>query len=250
MQHSPVRVYRPLRSRRIIAASLIWATLFFLLASYAATTFATLKAETARAQAIETTAQQNTTETTKTSSSEEAKKSTSSEKKAKTKTSSQPNTQAARVVSTPAPRPAPTPTPAYDTVSIPAIGLSSRIVTVGLTAQGAIDVHLSLVGWWNGSAQIGQPGAAFLDGHNPGVFSKLPNVRKGAEISVKKSNGKVFSYTVVETETVKLEEVNMRRALRPSYGHSEGLNLMTCVGAYNPSKGTTDYRFIVYAVRS
>ena len=158
---------------------------------------------------------------------------------------------------TPTPKPAPAqpaaapaPAPAYDKVSIPSLGMSSRFVTVGLTSTNAIDVHPSLVGWWNGSVQPGSPGTVFLDGHNPGVFSKLPSIQTGAQISLSKASGEVFNYTVVHTETVQLAGINMRAALTAYGGASEGLNLMTCVGAYNAQTGTTDQRFVVYAVRS
>ena len=146
--------------------------------------------------------------------------------------------------------PAPKPVPAYDKVSIPSIGLSSRFVTVGLTSANAIDVHPSLVGWWNGSSQPGTPGAVFLDGHNPGVLSKLPSLKEGAQISLTKADGQSFTYTVVHIETVMLAGINMRAALSPYSGASEGLNLMTCVGTYNAKTGTTDQRLVVYAVRS
>lgn len=153
----------------------------------------------------------------------------------------------------PAPRPAParatTPTPVYDKVSIPSIGLSSRFVTVGTTATNNIDVHPSLVGWWSGSSLPGTPGAAFFDGHNPGVFRKLPSVQVGAQISLTKANGEVFNYTIVHVETVQLEGINMDAALSTYGGANEGLNLMTCVGAYNAQTKTTDQRLVVYAVR-
>ena len=161
-----------------------------------------------------------------------------------------------QTVVTPTPKPvaaqpvAATPAPSYDRVSIPSVGLNSRYVSVGLTASGNIDVHPSLVGLYTGNAQPGTPGAVFLDGHNPGVFSSLPSTGVGAQITITKANGEQYNYTVVHTETVQLEGINMRRALRVYGGKSEGVNLMTCVGAYNPATGTTDQRFIVYAVRS
>lgn len=161
-----------------------------------------------------------------------------------------------QTVVTPAPKPAAAqpvvsaPAPSYDRVSIPSLGLNSRYVSVGLTSTGNIDVHPSLVGMYNGNAQPGNPGAVFLDGHNPGVFSSLPRIGVGAQISMTKASGEQFNYTVVHTETVQLEGINMRRALRVHGGAAEGLNIMTCVGTYNPATGTTDQRFIVYAVRS
>ncbi|MGV9001605.1 MAG: class F sortase [Candidatus Saccharimonadaceae bacterium] len=158
----------------------------------------------------------------------------------------------------PAPKPAPakaaqkaaTPAPTYDKVSIPSLGLSSKFVTVGLTSTNAIDVNSSLVGWWNGSAKPGNPGAVFLDGHNPGVFSKLPSVKEGAVISISRASGEVFNYTVVHVETVQLIGIDMVKALAPYGGAKEGLNIMTCVGTYSAKTGTTDQRLVVYAVRS
>lgn len=149
-----------------------------------------------------------------------------------------------------APAQAPTSAPAYDKISIVSIGLSSRFVAVGLTNINTVDVHPSLVGWWNGSAQPGSPGVAFLDGHNPGVFSTLPSVKEGAQISLTKASGEMFNYTVVHTEIIQLEGSDMTAALSPYGEASEGLNLMTCVGTYSTKTGTTDQRLIVYAVRS
>lgn len=150
----------------------------------------------------------------------------------------------------PTPKPTPVPAPAYDKVSIASIGLSSRFVTVGLTNAGAIDVHPSLVGWWNGSAQPGSLGAVFLDGHNPGVFSRLPSVKEGAQITLTKAGGELFNYTVVHTEIVQLLGINMQAVLSTYSDAEEGLNLMTCMGSYNSRTGTTDQRLVVYAVRS
>jgi sortase (surface protein transpeptidase) len=146
--------------------------------------------------------------------------------------------------------PAPVPVARTDRVVITAIGLNSPIVSVGKTSDNAIDVHPSLVGWYDRSATFGAPGAAFLDGHNPGVFRNLHALGIGAPITVERASGETLQYTVVYTETVPLEGIDMRKALRPFNGASEGLNLMTCVGTYNPRTGTTDQRFIAYAVRS
>ena len=184
------------------------------------------------------------------------------EQSAATLTSSEASKQELTLVPTPTPQPTPKPvatkaaptavkpTPAYDKVTIPSIGLSSRYVAVGLTASNAIDVHSSLVGRWTGSAEPGTPGTVFLDGHNPGIFRNVPNIAVGAQITISKASGEVIDYTVVHTETVQLAGINMRAALSTYGGATEGLNMMTCVGAYNAQTGTTDQRHIVYAVRS
>lgn len=141
------------------------------------------------------------------------------------------------------------PAPAYDKVSIPSIGLSSQLVTVGLTNTNAIDVHESLVGWWNGSARPGSNGAAFLDGHNPGIFKNLQNITVGAKITISLVSGQSYTYTVVHREVVPLVGIDMKKALTPYANAKQGLNLMTCVGTYNPATGTTDQRLVVYATR-
>ena len=148
------------------------------------------------------------------------------------------------------PTPTPKPAPAYDKVSIPSLGFSSQYVPVGLTSTNAVDVHPTLVGWFDRSAQPGTPGAVFLDGHNPGIFRKLPSIQVGAQITLTKASGETFNYTVAHIETVQLATINMGIALSPYGGALEGLNLMTCVGTYNPATGTTDQRLIVYALRS
>lgn len=147
------------------------------------------------------------------------------------------------------PAPVATPTPAYDKVSIPSIGLTSQIVTVGLVAGNTIDVHKSLVGWWNGSARPGTNGATFLDGHNPGVLKNLQNISVGDRITVSLADGNSYTYTVVHREVVPLVGIDMGKALRPYNNAAQGLNMMTCMGAYNPATGTTDQRLVVYATR-
>jgi sortase (surface protein transpeptidase) len=179
--------------------------------------------------------------------SEQPKKQTPSSSSQKA-VSSASTSQASRPAHSPAPA-ITTPARVYDSVSIPSLGFSSELVTVGVTSSNNVDVHPTLVGWYNGSAAIGSKGAAFLDGHNPGVFSSLPGIAIGSQISIKKA-GVTYTYQVVYREIVPLVEVNMNKVLSVYGDDDEGLNLMTCIGAYNPSTGTTDERLIVYAVRS
>lgn len=152
--------------------------------------------------------------------------------------------------SKPSPAPAATPSvaPAYDTISIPSLAFSSRIVPVGVTSENNVDVHPTLVGWYNGSSAIGSKGAAFLDGHNPGVFSSLPNIRVSDQITITMS-GTSYKYKVLHREIVALKNVDMNKVLSVYGSATEGLNLMTCIGPYNPQTDTTDERLIVYAVR-
>ena len=143
----------------------------------------------------------------------------------------------------------PASTPASNRMSIPSIGLDSAYTDVGLTSTGAIDVPATIVGRWNGSAAPGTPGAGFYDGHTPGVFSGLAQLIPGATITVTGADGTSYTYKVVHRETVPLRGIDMRRALRVYGGAREGINLMTCAGAYDQSLGTYDARLVIYAVR-
>ncbi len=153
---------------------------------------------------------------------------------------------AARPIAT---APTPKQTAAYDRISIPSIGLDSSYVGVGLTKDGKIDVPVSTIGRWTGSAEPGTPGAGFYDGHTPGVFSSLSRLSVGARITITTKTGKVYHYKIVHRETVPLKTIDMRKALQVHGGASEGLNLMTCAGNYIRSQGTYDARLVIYAVR-
>lgn len=158
--------------------------------------------------------------------------------------------------SSPVPLPAPVPMQktvstkviAGNTLNIQQIGLYSQIVSVGVTAENAIDVPTGAqIGMWNGGAVPGGSGAVFLDGHVDGVFKNLHLIKEGQIITVSYNN-QVFRYKVVTTEIVQLDTIDMNKALSPISGN-EGLNIMTCAGTYIPARGTYDQRFIVYTVR-
>src|SRR5579875_2109551 len=62
-------------------------------------------------------------------------------------------------------------------LEIPAIGVRTRLVRLGLTAAGALQVPAStaVAGWYTGSPRPGEAGAAVIAGHvdsylGPGVF--------------------------------------------------------------------------------
>lgn len=134
-------------------------------------------------------------------------------------------------------------------LAIPSLGLRAPLVDVGTTNKGAIDVPGGMqVGHWNGSAQPGMPGLAFLDGHTPGVLSSLSRVSVNQIFNVH-YNGQDLRYKVVFIETIPLANVDMSKSLRVYGGAVEGINLMTCAGVYEASLGTYNQRLIVYSVR-
>lgn len=150
---------------------------------------------------------------------------------------------------TPAPAPIDAGLPTW--INIPAIGVNTSVITVGLTAGGAVDTPANLwqAAWFNGSARPNSGGAVFIDGHSPGVFQNLGSLGVGSIISLSLADGSVINYQVVANEYTPLSDVKMWRVLSKAYGGSEGLNIMTCAGTYVPSLGTYDHRTTVFAVK-
>lgn len=144
-------------------------------------------------------------------------------------------------------------TPTCDRLIIPKIGLDACLATVGLTTGGAVDVHNSLPAWFNQSSRAGtnsgKYSATFIDGHCSGIFKNLGRLAVGDTVTVAFMSGESYIYTVRVTETVALAQVDMLKALSIYGSANQGLNLMTCDGAYNANAGTAERRLIIYATR-
>jgi len=133
------------------------------------------------------------------------------------------------------------------------IGLNACLATVGLTASGAVDVHANLPAWFNQSSWVGTNSgkytATFIDGHRSGIFQNLGQLVVGDNITVTLASGESYIYTVHATEIASLNQVDMAKVLSIYGGAGQGLNLMTCDGAYNAGLGTAERRLIIYATR-
>jgi len=147
----------------------------------------------------------------------------------------------------------PAPAQACDRLIIPKIGLNACLATVGLATNGAVDVHSSLPAWFNQSSRAGTRNgtysATFIDGHRSGIFRNLGRLAIGDTVTVTFINGESYIYTVRATETTMLDQTDMGKALSVYGGAAQGLNLMTCDGAYSAKAGTAERRLTVYATR-
>jgi hypothetical protein len=88
-------------------------------------------------------------------------------------------------------------------LTIPLIGVRTRLVTLGLTADGALQVPSSttVAGWYSGSARPGAIGSAIIVGHidsviGPGVFYRLPELRPGDAVYVRRADGTTAEFRV------------------------------------------------------
>lgn len=133
---------------------------------------------------------------------------------------------------------------------ISSLGIDAPSITVGLTADNAVDVpqQLSDVAWFNGSALPGKPGVTFMVGHYAagygGVFDNLTKIKEGDVIELTDSNNTILKYKVTEKSKQKVADINMDNLLNSSPGENK-LVIMTCAGSYI-AQNYTD-RFIVTA---
>jgi sortase (surface protein transpeptidase) len=139
--------------------------------------------------------------------------------------------------------------PSTPSIHIPKISLTSPLTSVGFksgTHQPATPDHT--VGYFNLTAAPGTSGTTFLLGHSPGIFSNLHLLTAGDTFTIATETS-ATTYRVIAAEISPLSDSNiMSRALRPhpQATSSSTLNLMTCIGTYDPAQSTYTSRLIVY----
>jgi sortase A len=86
-----------------------------------------------------------------------------------------------------------------DGIAIPRIGVDARVVDVGLLASGEMETTANGAGRLAFSAQAGEAGNAVIAGHNDidgEVFRRLPELRQGDEIFLRRGDS-TYRYVVV-----------------------------------------------------
>jgi sortase (surface protein transpeptidase) len=135
---------------------------------------------------------------------------------------------------------------------IPAIGVRTRLVRLGLTKAGALQVPptTSVAGWYTGSPRPGEPGAAVIAGHidsvaGPGVFFRLRLLRRGERVFVRLAGGRLAVFQVTGVRSY----LKSRFPTRAVYGPAPNaqLRLITCGGTFDVATGHYLSNTIVYA---
>jgi hypothetical protein len=161
-------------------------------------------------------------------------------------------------VPVPVGRQAPVPLPSARRVArpialvIPAIGVSTPLVRLGLTATGALQVpsSTSVAGWYTGSARPGAIGSAVIAGHidsvsGPGVFFRLRLMHPGQRVYVRRANGSLAVFEVTAVHSY----LKTRFPTEAVYGPQPDaqLRLVTCGGTFDYATGHYLSNVIVYA---
>jgi LPXTG-site transpeptidase (sortase) family protein len=139
------------------------------------------------------------------------------------------------------------------TLKIPSLGTNAKIETVGLNANGNMDVPANdkSVGWYKFGPQPGEAGSAVLAGHvdtyagTSGVFKDLDKLKVGDEVDVVNMQNETIHFAVDRIEVYDEEEA----PLKSIFGYSDGeihLNLITCAGAWDNRSHRYTQRLVVY----
>lgn len=138
------------------------------------------------------------------------------------------------------------------TLTIPAIGVSAKVGTLGLQPDGQIMVPTSvhIVGWFRYGPTPGQIGSSTILGHvdsvsGPGVFFDLKNLRPGDKLSVALASHAVTHFVVARV-------VEYSKSAFPDnlvYGPhgTRSLNLITCGGVFDRKTGHYESNIVVFS---
>jgi hypothetical protein len=140
-------------------------------------------------------------------------------------------------------------------VTIPAIGVNSELLHLGVNADGSLQVpSLSTrsgeAAWYKYSATPGQIGASVIEGHvdsyqGPAVFFRLGALRPGDRVDVRLADG----VTAVFRVTGVRRYLKSRFPAKTVYGATEyaALRLITCGGSFDYATGHYRGSTVVFA---
>ncbi|MCI2423234.1 class F sortase [Saccharopolyspora sp. K220] len=138
-------------------------------------------------------------------------------------------------------------------ISIPAIRVTSTLVPLGLNADGSVEVppieKSMQAGWYRLGPGAGQAGPFVVLGHvdsytDVGVFLRLRDLRRGDLINVERQDGSRANYVVDRVEEVRKDEFPTQEV----YGDvaRPEIRLITCGGTFDESRRSYEGNVIVF----
>ncbi len=141
-------------------------------------------------------------------------------------------------------------------MAVPAIGVTSALIDLGLNPDNTVQVPSlddpdSKAGWYQYSPTPGSLGPAIILGHidskkyGPGVFFNLGKLKPGDTVDVTRKDGKVAVFRI---DGVRSYPKNNFPTLEV-YGNLDhaGLRLITCGGVFDPNKGSYESNIVAFA---
>ncbi len=139
-------------------------------------------------------------------------------------------------------------------LEIPGIGVNAAVEHVGTDASGNMATPQDYwnTAWFKYGPRPGQRGNAVIAGHVDSaalnrrvVFGDLHTLTPGAEVFVTADNGARRRFIVQSVETYATNEAPLQRIFGPS--DDANLNLISCIGDFDPVSRSYDRRTIVFA---
>ena len=141
-------------------------------------------------------------------------------------------------------------------ITIPKINLQAKIIPVGKTVNGNLDVPKSLTdtGWYKNGVKPGEIGNAVIDGHEvdalgfAAIFKNLHLLNIGDNIIIENEDKQKLIFSVLKTEIYPYDAA----PLPDIFGTStkRNLNLITCEGDFISLIKTKNKRLVVYTTLS
>ncbi len=143
-------------------------------------------------------------------------------------------------------------TPRPVALRIPAIGVRTRLIDLGLTSAGTIQVPAdpAVAGWYTRSPRPGAIGSSIILGHvdsasGPAVFFRLPHLRPGTRVYIRRADG---TLAVFRVDSVRRYDKS-RFPTAAVYGPTPDaeLRLVTCGGVFDQRLKSYLSNIVVYA---
>ncbi len=158
---------------------------------------------------------------------------------------------------TAAPAPDPSPAaaaPAPVSLTIPAIGVHTRLIRLGITAQRTLQVPTSttVAGWYTGSPRPGEIGSSVIAGHidsylGPGIFYRLSQLRSGERIYVRRADGSLAVFSVYAVREYPKDHFPTGKVYGPA--PDAELHLITCGGSFDYTTHSYLSNVVVYSTQ-
>jgi Sortase domain len=139
-------------------------------------------------------------------------------------------------------------------LTIPAIGVQTRLVHLGVTAAGTLQVPSStaVAGWFTGGPRPGAIGPAVIAGHidshvGPGIFFHLSQLLPGDQVYVRRADGSLALFRITTVRTYAKDQFPTQAVYGPT--PDAELRLITCGGIFDPKLGSYLSNTVAYAVQ-
>ncbi|MEJ7650763.1 MAG: sortase [Nakamurella sp.] len=136
-------------------------------------------------------------------------------------------------------------------ISIPTIGVKSRIVPIGLWPDGQMQTpDFGLAAWYTEGPRPGEAGPAVVIAHvdsyqGPDVFFRLRELATGDEIIITRADGSTGTWLVRSSEHTPKDELPTDRIWNRTT--EPVLRLITCAGAFDREKRSYTENVVIYA---